>query len=254
MSKHPAWSTVIHQIVVPSKPHSETLASYLYVGVALFGSAISPYELFFYSSGAVEERWQREDLVSNRISAYAGFVVGALLSITAIGVAALIFQPRHISVHDLATITLGPAFVLGKLGVAAFLIGLFVTTFGATLEVTLANGYIVSQYFGWPWGKLLRPKQASRFNLVMIVSLLLGGLILVSSLDPIAITDIAMVFAAVALPITYFPILVVANDHEYMDGKGNGKILNLFASVFLVIITIIALAAIPLMIWTKLGT
>ncbi len=251
---HPDWSSVLHQTLLPSKPSSETLASYLYVGVALFGSAITPYELFFYSSGAVEEGWNKSDLLSNRISSYAGFIFGAVLSVTAIGVAALIFQPRHIGVHDLSTIALGPTFVLGKLGLAAFLIGLFMTTFGATLEVTLSNGYIVSQYFGWPWGKMLRPKQAARFNLVMIVSLLIGAFIVLTSLDPVAVTDIAMVFAAVGLPLTYFPILVVANDREYMGESGNGKVLNVVASVFLVVICIIALAAIPLMIWTKLGT
>ena len=62
-----------------------------------------------------------------------------------------------------------------------------------------------------------------------------------------------MVFSAVALPLTYFPILVIANDPDYMGDKANGRTSNLLACIFLVIIVVASLAAIPLMLWTKAG-
>ena len=62
-----------------------------------------------------------------------------------------------------------------------------------------------------------------------------------------------MVFSAVALPLTYFPILVVANDPDYMGNRVNGRLANALGTVYLVLILIVALAAIPLMIATKAG-
>jgi Mn2+/Fe2+ NRAMP family transporter len=62
-----------------------------------------------------------------------------------------------------------------------------------------------------------------------------------------------VVFSAVALPLTYFPILVIANDPDYMGDKVNGRVTNLLASIFLVIVIVASVAAIPLMIWTKAG-
>jgi Mn2+/Fe2+ NRAMP family transporter len=59
-----------------------------------------------------------------------------------------------------------------------------------------------------------------------------------------------VVFSAVALPLTYLPILIVANDSEYMADKTNGRAINTLASVYLVIILAASLAAIPLMIVT----
>ena len=59
--------------------------------------------------------------------------------------------------------------------------------------------------------------------------------------------------SAAALPLTYFPILVIANDPDYMGDRINGRITNTLASIFLVIILIASIAAIPLMIWTKAG-
>jgi Mn2+/Fe2+ NRAMP family transporter len=78
-----------------------------------------------------------------------------------------------------------------------------------------------------------------------------GGVL--TTIDPVKITEYSVVFSAVALPLTYFPILVIANDRDYMGDKANGRITNLLGSIFLVIIVIASAAAIPLMIWTKAG-
>jgi len=62
-----------------------------------------------------------------------------------------------------------------------------------------------------------------------------------------------VVFSAVALPLTYLPILIVANDPQYMGEHVNGHVLNGAALVYLVIILAAAVAAIPLMIITGAG-
>ena len=63
-----------------------------------------------------------------------------------------------------------------------------------------------------------------------------------------------MVFSALALPLTYLPILIVANDPGYMGESRNRWLANGMGSLFLVIVLLASLAAIPLMIWTKMGT
>jgi hypothetical protein len=50
------------------------------------------------------------------------------------------------------------------------------------------------------------------------------------------------------LPWTFFPILVVANDYEYMGEEVNGRVINLVGSMFLVPVMLASVVAIPLMI------
>jgi Mn2+/Fe2+ NRAMP family transporter len=57
----------------------------------------------------------------------------------------------------------------------------------------------------------------------------------------------------VVLPLTYLPILVVANDRAYLDDKVNGPLANTLGIIYLVIIVVVAVAAIPLMILTGVG-
>jgi len=71
--------------------------------------------------------------------------------------------------------------------------------------------------------------------------------------DPIMVTELSVVFSAVALPLTYFPILVVANDRDYLGEHVNGRVANVLGSIYLVLVGLAAAAAIPLMIWTRMG-
>jgi Mn2+/Fe2+ NRAMP family transporter len=67
------------------------------------------------------------------------------------------------------------------------------------------------------------------------------------------VTEYSVVFSAVALPLTYLPVLVVANGPEYMGKHVNGRVTNLLGTVYLVLILVPSLAAIPLMIITEAG-
>lgn len=100
---------------------------------------------------------------------------------------------------------------------------------------------------------LSSPREAARFHLVVLLALIAAVGIVLTAVDPIQVTEYSIVFSAVALPLTYFPILVIANDPDYMGEKTNGRVSNFLASVFLLIILAASVAAIPLMIATKAG-
>jgi Mn2+/Fe2+ NRAMP family transporter len=167
--------------------------------------------------------------------------------------AALVLAPREISVSHLSQVTLPVSVALGKLGLAVLIVGIFAATFGAALETGLSAGYSVAQFFGWQWGKFVRPAEASRFHLVVIVSLIGAVIFGLTTVDPIKVTEYSIVLAAAALPLTYFPILVIANDPQFMGDKTNSRFLNAIASVYLVLVLLVAAATIPLMIITKGG-
>ena len=44
--------------------------------------------------------------------------------------------------------------------------------------------------------------------------------------DPVKLTEYSVIFSVVALPLTYLPILLVANDRAYMGANVNGKLAN----------------------------
>lgn len=250
----PDWSALIRDAVTPSVPAAEHPATYWFYAVALFGAAMTPYEVFFFSSGAVEERWTTKDIAQSRADVLVGFPLGGILSVAIAGCAAVVLLPAGIEVTSLSHVALPVATAGGLLAVAVLLVGLVAATFGAALETALSSGYMVAQYLGWSWGKFRRPAQAARFHLTVIVAIVVGLGVLMTGVDPIKVTEYSVVFSAVALPLTYLPILVVSNDPQYMGDKVNGPVVNALGQVFLVVVVAASLAAIPLLLLTGAGS
>ncbi|BCW41926.1 hypothetical protein StoSoilB3_34610 [Arthrobacter sp. StoSoilB3] len=249
----PDWGALAGQAFSPSIPAQEGAGVYWYYAIALFGAAMTPYEVFFFSSGAVEERWKIKDLAQSRLNVLLGFPLGGFLSLAIAGCAAVVLLPAGISVTSLSQVALPVAQAGGQLALAVLILGVVAATFGAALETTLSSGYTLAQFFGWSWGKFRRPAQAARFHVSMIVVLLAGVAVLATGVDPILVTEYSVVFSAIALPLTYLPILIVANDPQYMGKYVNNRAVNIAGVIYLFIILVASLAAIPLMIATGAG-
>jgi Mn2+/Fe2+ NRAMP family transporter len=249
----PDWGYLTDQLVTVDKPSAEPWSVWAYYAVALFGAAMTPYEVFFFSSGGVEERWTEKDLTTMRMNVFIGFPLGGVLSLAIAGCTAVVFGPLDAGVDTLGQVALPVAVALGKVGLAIAILGFVAATLGAACETGLSTGYSIAQYFGWQWGKYVKPREASRFHLTLLIVTVLALLVLATGVDPILVTEVSVVFSAVALPLTYFPILVVANDPDYMGDHVNGRLANTLGMIYLVVIGVAALAAIPLMIWTRMG-
>ena len=250
----PDWSELGQQVLQRGPETGEKTATYWFFAVALFGAAMTPYEVFFFSSGAVEEGWTTNDLAQSRLNVLVGFPFGGLLSLAIAGCAALVLLPRTIEVTSLSQVVLPVAEAGGTLLLVVIILGVLAATFGAALETTLAAGYTLAQFNGWSWGKFRRPSQAARFHLTMIICLVVGLGVLLTGIDPVQITELSVVFSAIALPLTYLPILIVANDPEYMGEHVNGAVLNGVGVAYLVVIAVASVAAIPLLVITGAGS
>ncbi|HEU0286529.1 MAG TPA: divalent metal cation transporter [Nocardioidaceae bacterium] len=249
----PDWGALVSGALHPSVPEDDSHTAYWYYAIALFGAAMTPYEVFFFSSGGVEENWSAKSLRTMRANVFIGFPLGGLLSLAIAAAATIVLLPAQVQVDTLGQIALPVVQATGKIGLAFLLLGFFAATFGAACETGLSIGYSVAQYLGWQWGKFVKPLRAARFHTVLLVSTIAAVALLLTTVDPITVTEYSVVFSAIALPLTYLPILVVANDPVYMGRHVNGRLVNALGSVYLVVILVASAAAIPLMLLTKAG-
>ncbi|MDQ2980950.1 MAG: Nramp family divalent metal transporter [Actinomycetota bacterium] len=249
---HPDWGHVAHGFV-PGSHSGGSLLVYLYFVVGLLGAAMTPYEVYFYSSGAVEDGWGLKELGLNKVTAMIGYALGGFLSFALMIVAGALFLPSGIDPQFLGTPALAAEHALGQWGLLLALVGILFAVGGAAIETSFSGAYNMAQFFGWRWGKKERPAAASRFTLAWLVIFALAFLVVMSGYDPVKLTEYSVIFSVVALPLTYLPILLIANDRTYMGSKTNGKLGNVLAGLYFVIILAIAGAAIPLLLLTHGG-
>ncbi|HKN68682.1 MAG TPA: divalent metal cation transporter [Gemmatimonadaceae bacterium] len=231
--------------LVPTLPDKQP-AHYWFIAVSILGASISPYLFYFYSSGAIEEKWDVSYLAANRTVAAVGMGFGGFLNIAVLVVSALVLAPRGISVEKYAQLPLLLTTPWGRLGLALFAGCLFITCLGATTEIALALAYQIAQGFGWNWGEDIEPKDDARFSLMYTVTLLLATILVVVGLDPLKLTTLSMALTAASLPVSIVPFLVLMNDRSYLGEHTNGWLGNLSILIVSVLAAVVALVSIPL--------
>ena len=224
------------------------LANYFYLVAAILGATISPYLLFFYSSGAREEGWSGKSLLLNRVTAFLGMGFGSVSSLALVILGAIVLQPLNLNANTLGELGLTMAKPFGTIGSLLFAAVLFITCFGASLEVLLGVSYNIAQGFGWEWGENKKPVEAARFNLIIVVFLLIALVIGLLGIDPLQLALFASTVIALFLPISLSPILILMNDPQYLGDKINGRFTNIAVVGILLIAFIVALISLPLQI------
>jgi len=249
LHEQPDWHAVGHG-VVPEAP-SSTL--YWYFAVGLIAAALMPYEVYFYSSGGVEEGWTPKDLLVNRLNAIVGYGIGGVLSLGLMVAAAQLFEPAGVEPDHLGTVALLAQIPYGETGLVLALLGMLFAIGGAAVDASFAAAYSIAQFAGWEWGKYRRPSGAPRFTCAWLLFFALGLAILMTGIDPLDLTEYSVVLSVVALPLTYLPVLLIARDRTFMGDYANGQIARVLGWLYFVILVVVALAAIPLLLATNAG-
>ena len=226
---------------------------YWYFAVGIFSAMLMEYEVHFYSSGAMEEDWTAKDLPENFLVASFGSILGALLTVALLVIGACVFFPEHRFPEHLSTAINGIATPLGHAGYVLVLLGTLACLSGATVETMLSGGYNICQFYNLRWGKNQKARDVPFFSGSWIGMLIIAALLSLSGLDPLKLVNISVIFGMVVMPLTYYPIMRVAMDKGIMKRHVNSRADTAMGMVFLVLITLAALAAIPLTILTHSG-
>jgi manganese transport protein len=244
---HPDWGDLLNGFV----PHWQTgqdTVPYWYFAVGVIAAALVPYEVYFYSSGAVEEGWKApEDSIVNKGNAILGFGLGGLLAFALIVVSAQLFQPASINPEFIGTTALAAQVPLGKVGLLLAFVGMLFAVGGAAIENSFSGAYNLMQFLGREWGKYRGVRRAPGFTVAWFVMFLLAFVVVLTGANPVLITEYAVVFSVVALPLTYLPTVLIARDPEFMGRYVNGKLSAALGWIYLVLLTVVAVAAVPLL-------
>ena len=253
---HPPWDKLAGGLI-PQVPHglsTEEMLTFAYFVVAIISAVMFPYEVYFYSSGGIEEEWGPKDILTNRMTAIVGMGLGSLLAIAILSNSAILFGPANVDPAVPGTAALQAAIPFGKWGLILALLGMFFAVAGAAVETCMANAYSIAQFFGWMWGRHKKPWEAPRFTVTWIVLFLAALAIVATGIDVMTLVDFAILFSILVLPLTYLPLLLLSGDKGYMGQYANGPVTKALGWFYFLIITVAALAAVPLFLLTSGGS
>jgi Mn2+/Fe2+ NRAMP family transporter len=241
---NPDWHEAARGLL-PTMPQRDH-ARYWFIAVSVLGASISPYLMFFYSSGAIEDEWDKSYLGANRMIATLGMSFGSTISMAVLMVAALVFLPRGIEGQDYKEFVslLDDAF--GHWGVWLLAASLGISCLGAIMEIALEMAYLTAQVFGWNWGENERPRDEARFSLTYVAAIAVAALIIAVGVDPLQLTVFTMALTAATLPVAVVPFLFLMNDKHYVGEHANGWLSNGVVLAVTALACVLAIVTIPL--------
>jgi len=254
-ANHPPWHELASGFVpqVPKGLSTKELLNFGYFAVAIVSAVMFPYEVYFYSSGGIEEGWGPKDILTNRLTSILGMGLGSLLAISILANSAILFGPVNVDPEIPGSVALEAAIPFGKWGLVIALLGMLFAVAGAGVETCLANAYSIAQFFGWQWGRHKKPWEAPRFTLTWIVLFLAALVLVLTGVNVMTLVEFAVLFSILVLPLTYLPLLLLSGDREFMGQYANGSTTRALGWFYFGIVAAAAVAALPLYLLTSGG-
>ncbi|TMF35818.1 MAG: divalent metal cation transporter [Chloroflexi bacterium] len=245
------WLAVASNLVVP---HLSLQKEYIAGLVAILGTTISPYLMFWQCSEEVEEtadrkagiRITRTRILGMRVDVIAG-MAAAVAIMFAIMVACAYTLGAHgareIGTADQAAQALEP--LAGNLAGLLFALGVIGTGSLAVPVLAGSTAYALSETFGWREGLAMRFREASGFYGVIIASMFAGLAMNLAGIEPIRALFYAALLNGLAAPPVIGSMLVLGNRAGAVGRHRSGWLSNLlvgFACLLMTALPLIYLA------------
>lgn len=223
----PEWTAVAGGLV-PSFPADPTA---LIAALALVGTTVTPYLLFYAQASVVDKGVDRGSLGYAVLDASVGALLAGVMAFCIVVVAGTELFSVGVDVKsaDEAARALRP--LAGDLSVLLFGMGLLGASLLGAVVMPLSTSYAICEAFGWESGISHRFADAPAF-MGLVTLLLAGGALAILFVPESLLFSLIVVSQAVnglLLPIVLFFIVRLATDRTVMGDAVNGPVRSALA-------------------------
>ena len=238
----PSWGLVAQGFVPGAK--GGLSAEFLFVLLAIIGTTITPWQIFFQQSSVVDKGLDLHDIRFGQWDTLAGAILTGVVAAFIIITTGAAFHYHHppIVVQDAkqtaeALVPLMPA-GRGMLARRLFAIGLFDAGFLGALCISLSTSWAMGEIFGWAHSLNKSVRDAPWFYVAYAVILLTAGaVVLIPGAPLVTITMYVQVVAITLLPACLVFLILLLNDRGFMGEHVNTRGQNIaYISITVVII------------------
>ena len=224
---HPAWSEVARSLITPSfRLESDYIATF----VALVGTTITPYMLFYLQSSISDKGIGLEDYPAEQMDVVFGSLITTLIAVFIIVCTAATLHQQGIVVDtaEAAADALRP--LAGDNARLLFGVGLFGASMLAASVLPLSTAYAVCGAFGWERGVSTSWSEAPIFNGLYTVLIAIGAaFVLIPGLPLIQVIVATQFLNGLLLPIVLVFVLRLVNNPEVMGSYSNSTLFNILS-------------------------
>jgi NRAMP (natural resistance-associated macrophage protein)-like metal ion transporter len=218
----PDWAAVARGFAIPTLPTEQAA---LIAALALVGTTITPYMMFYIQASIVDKGIGRDLYRFARVDVSLGAILTGLNGFFIIVVAGAVLFPHHVIVNSAsdAAEALGP--LAGAQAKLLFGVGLFGASLLAATVMPLSTSYAICEAFGWEAGISKDFREAPVFMGLFTLLLVIGALVVLSPSVPLfPLILVSQNVNGLLLPIVLVFILKLAADRSLMGDQANSPV------------------------------
>lgn len=236
----PNWAEAAHDTVVPTVVGD---VGFISLVIAMIGTTIAPWMMFFTQSNVVEKGLTTKDLFSQRVDAVSGTIAACIVAWFIIVTTGAVLFPAGISIDSAADAAAALAPFAGPYAEALFAVGLIAASFLAACVLPLTTAFVICEAFGWEAGVSFKWSEAPLFKGIITAAILLGAVVvLIPNLDLLAMMLTSQFVNGVILPILLAFMALIASDARIMGAYRLGKIGQALLWALVGVVTVLTLA------------
>ena len=250
LALHPAPAEVAHGLLVPGLPKGSKLSDAMLLIIAIVGTTVAPWQLFFQQSYVIDKRITPKFMAYEKADLWIGIVIVVLGAGAMMAFAATAFTGTAQFGHfvDARAVADGIAAKGGHtLGVLFALALIDASIIGAS-AVSLSTAYALGDVLSLRHSLHRKVTDAPLFYLVYAGLIAVAAAIVLTPGAPLGLlTNAVQTLAGVLLPSATVFLLLLCNDRQVMGPWVNGRRLNLFTGVViaaLILLSVILTAAV----------
>ena len=241
---HPPMGQVAHDFLVPNLPKQGKLNDVMLLIIAIVGTTVAPWQLFFQQSYVIDKRITPRFMSYEKVDLWVGIVVVVIGAAAMMAFTAAAFAGTAGFGHftDAAGVARGLQAHAGRLAGVLFAIGLIDASVIGAGAVSLSTAYALGDVLSLEHSLHRKVTDAPAFYLVYAGLIAVAAALVLTPGVPLGLlTSAVQSLAGVLLPSATVFLLLLCNDEQVLGPWVNGRWLNAFTGLVIAALVLLSL-------------
>ncbi|RUL72981.1 NRAMP family divalent metal transporter [Dyella choica] len=241
---HPPVGQIAHNMLVPGMPKGAPLSDVMLLIIAIVGTTVAPWQLFFQQSYVIDKRITPRFMKYEKADLWIGIVLVIIGAIAMMAFTAATFagRPEMGQFADAGAVAQGIAKYVGATPSVLFSIALIDASIIGAAAVSLSTAYAVGDVLAVNHSLHRKPTEAKLFYAVYALLVAASAALVLIPNAPLGIiTNAVQTLAGILLPGASVFLLLLCNDKAVLGPWVNKPITNLFTTAVVAVLVLLSI-------------
>lgn len=253
---HPPIGQVAHDLVVPQLPPGGKLGEVMLLVIAIVGTTIAPWQLFFQQSYVIDKRITPRFIRYQRLDLWLGIALVVIGAVAMIAFTAATFEGTQAfgQFSDAAAVAHGMQERFGRLPGVLFAIALIDASMIGALAVSLSTAYAIGDVLSVRHSLHRKPSEAKAFYAVYAGLIVIAAALVLTPGTPLGLlTNLVQTLAGVLLPSASVFLLLLCNDRAVLGPWVNTRRTNIFTAAVIAVLVMLSVVLTASVLFPNMG-